>query len=74
MTTCPRCDSTQAETVSESPVRGAWMIYSCPVCFYTWRSTEDERFTNPALYNPGFKVRQVDIPKAIHVPEIAQRK
>ncbi|GMA64608.1 hypothetical protein NZD89_04580 [Alicyclobacillus fastidiosus] len=33
MTTCPRCDSTRAEIVVESPVKGAWTVHSCPVCF-----------------------------------------
>ncbi|WP_083511516.1 non-oxidative hydroxyarylic acid decarboxylases subunit D [Alicyclobacillus acidiphilus] len=74
MSTCPRCDSKEAGKVSDSPVSGAWTIYACPVCFYTWRSSEDPKFTSSSLYNPDFKVRQADIPKAIHVPEIAQRK
>ncbi|WAH37082.1 non-oxidative hydroxyarylic acid decarboxylases subunit D [Alicyclobacillus dauci] len=73
MTTCPRCDSTEAQMVAESPVKGAWTVYSCPVCFYTWRSTEDEKFTDPAKYEPAFKVRQEDIPNATVVPAIAQR-
>lgn len=73
MTTCPRCDSTKAEAVAESPVKGAWTVYTCPVCFYTWRSTEPESFTHPEKYNKSFKVNQEDIPNAIQVPAVPER-
>ncbi|EPZ48152.1 non-oxidative hydroxyarylic acid decarboxylases subunit D [Alicyclobacillus acidoterrestris] len=73
MTTCPRCDSTKAEAVAKSPVQGAWTVYSCPVCFYTWRSTEADKFTDPSKYEPSFKVNQADIPNAIQVPTVPPR-
>ncbi|WP_371826361.1 non-oxidative hydroxyarylic acid decarboxylases subunit D [Alicyclobacillus fastidiosus] len=70
---CPRCDSLKAEAVAESPVKGAWTVYSCPICFYTWRSTEADQFTDPSKYEPSFKVRQDDIPNAIQVPAVPKK-
>jgi vanillate/4-hydroxybenzoate decarboxylase subunit D len=73
MTTCPRCDSTQSKVLTESPVKGAWVIYSCPVCFFTWRSTEPDMITDPAKYPKPFKVDPADIPNATQVPAIPAR-
>ncbi|WP_085829780.1 non-oxidative hydroxyarylic acid decarboxylases subunit D [Collinsella vaginalis] len=37
---CPRCDHDQIETIATSPIEGAWEVYQCDRCFYSWRSTE----------------------------------
>ncbi|MDE1407692.1 non-oxidative hydroxyarylic acid decarboxylases subunit D, partial [Bacillus licheniformis] len=47
MHTCPSCELKKAETVSKSPVEGAWEVYQCQHCFFTWRSSEPETITNP---------------------------
>jgi hypothetical protein len=67
---CPRCDSNQTHLVSESPVAGAWVIYNCPVCFYSWRSTEPDYATKAEHYNPHFKIRVEDIPTFAQIPAI----
>ncbi|WP_138495032.1 non-oxidative hydroxyarylic acid decarboxylases subunit D [Paenibacillus pinistramenti] len=73
MHTCPRCESKTASVVAVSPVKGVWEVYLCPVCIFTWRSTEPETITNPEKYNPAFKVNPEEIPFAAHVPPIARR-
>ncbi len=71
---CPRCDSNKTEQVSESPVAGTWVIYTCPICFYSWRSTEPGYATQPGHYNPHFKIRVEDIPRFAEVPPIPPLK
>ncbi|EFH79849.1 non-oxidative hydroxyarylic acid decarboxylases subunit D [Ktedonobacter racemifer] len=56
MPTCPRCDDPNGAILTESPVKGSWIMYRCPRCLFTWRSTEPEHITNPALYNRDFKL------------------
>jgi len=70
MHTCPRCESKEATVVSKSPVEGAWEVYMCPVCIFTWRSIEPETITNPEKYNRAFKVNPADIPFAENVPAL----
>lgn len=38
---CPRCEHESISTIAKSPIEGAWEIYQCDLCFYSWRSTED---------------------------------
>ncbi|WP_431223987.1 non-oxidative hydroxyarylic acid decarboxylases subunit D [Serratia sp. L9] len=49
---CPRCESAGPEALSHSPVAGAWTVFHCPTCFFTWRSTEPDFITDPAKYPP----------------------
>jgi hypothetical protein len=70
MPCCPRCESERTEIVSTSAVEGAWVIYNCPVCFYTWRSSEPDYATKPDQYNPHFKIKVADIPTFAEVPII----
>jgi vanillate/4-hydroxybenzoate decarboxylase subunit D len=37
---CPRCESEKIRIMTKSPVEGAWEIYVCDKCCYSWRSTE----------------------------------
>jgi vanillate/4-hydroxybenzoate decarboxylase subunit D len=74
MNTCPRCDSKKTQILCESPVKGCWIMYVCPVCTFTWRSTEPEAITNPEMYNPRFKVNPSDMDKYQIHPAIAQRR
>ncbi|KMM63005.1 phenolic acid decarboxylase [Bacillus glycinifermentans] len=74
MHTCPRCDSKKAETVSKSPVAGAWEVYQCQHCFFTWRSSEPETITNPEKYNPSFKIDPAKVETAVQVPAVPKRK
>lgn len=38
---CPRCGFESISTIAKSPVEGAWEVYECDQCFFSWRSTED---------------------------------
>jgi hypothetical protein len=67
---CPRCDSARTEQVSESPVPGAWVIYTCGVCFYTWRSTEPDYATRSECFDPRFKIPADKISEIAQVPFI----
>ncbi|MGA9173589.1 MAG: non-oxidative hydroxyarylic acid decarboxylases subunit D [Thermoactinomyces sp.] len=73
MHTCPRCETKKAEVVTKSPVKGAWEVYQCPVCLFTWRSSEPETITNPEKYNKAFKVDPADVPLATQVPAVPDR-
>lgn len=67
---CPRCDSARTEQIAESPVTGAWVIYNCGLCFYTWRSTEPDYATRPECFDPHFKIRAAAIADFALVPAI----
>jgi len=67
---CPRCESDKPEIVSFSPVKGAWIIYNCPVCIYSWRSAEPDYATKPDRYNPAFKIKMENISTFAEVPVI----
>jgi hypothetical protein len=42
---CPRCGTGHTRIVAHSPVAGAWQMYLCQTCFYSWRSTEPDQVT-----------------------------
>jgi hypothetical protein len=42
--------------IFEAPERAVWRLYRCPRCYFVWRDTEEEAVTNPALYDPRFKL------------------
>lgn len=70
---CPRCDQHKAETVAKSPIEGAWEVYQCNLCFFTWRSCEPESIVNGEKYKKSFKVNPADVPLATKVPEVPSR-
>jgi hypothetical protein len=53
---CPRCGVAETAVVANSPVEGAWRMFLCPICFYSWRSTEPDHATTPDGIAPGFRV------------------
>jgi vanillate/4-hydroxybenzoate decarboxylase subunit D len=67
---CPRCDSDAADLLVKAPVGNAWEVYLCSVCSFTWRSTESEDVTNPALYDKRFKINPDAIPDMIVIPPV----
>jgi hypothetical protein len=71
---CPRCDSVGPEALSHSPVAGAWTVYHCPICFFTWRSTEPDFITDPAKYNPHFKFSPQDMQHFGVMPAVPELK
>ena len=38
---CPRCQGTEM-TGADSPIKGAWELYTCNSCCFVWRSTEKD--------------------------------
>jgi hypothetical protein len=53
---CPRCRYEQTEVLTTSPVKDAWVVYSCKRCFYAWRSTEPQENTDPDHYPEAFRL------------------
>lgn len=71
---CPRCDSNTAEKLVDAPADKSWEIYICKTCWFSWRSTEDEAVTNPALYDKKFKLDPSAIDKLLAIPPIPPLK
>jgi len=69
---CPRCDDQRAAAIFASPESGAWEIYRCPRCFFTWRSTEEDRVTRAELYDVDFKLSEAKIREMVPKPPIIQ--
>ncbi len=71
---CPRCGTAGPETLSHSPVAGAWTVFHCPTCFFTWRSTEPDFITDPAKYDPNFKFAPAEMDHFGVMPTIPELK
>lgn len=71
---CPRCRSSTIAVQSASPVAGAWTVFGCATCFYTWRSTEPEGNTNPEKYPAVFRLKAEDVPNLGVSPSIPPRR
>ena len=67
---CPRCTHEHLAIQTPSAVAGAWDVYQCGRCLYTWRTTEPARRTQPAAYPAAFKLTAEDIDNAIEVPSV----
>jgi len=67
---CPRCRSNTTAVRSVSPVAGVWTVYGCDTCFYTWRSTEAEAYTDPDRYPVVFRLAPEILPKLQVAPRI----
>ncbi|WP_031465856.1 non-oxidative hydroxyarylic acid decarboxylases subunit D [Sciscionella sediminilitoris] len=68
--TCPRCAEQRIERLAVSPVPGAWEVYCCARCGYSWRSSEPARRTDPEQYPERFRLTAEDIAAATEVPAI----
>ena len=59
---CLRCLSDSGEKIAEAPDRsGAWEVYYCERCNYSWRSSEEEEVTTPEKRDPEFQLDSVDL-------------
>jgi vanillate/4-hydroxybenzoate decarboxylase subunit D len=70
---CPRC-RTAASTLSTSPVPGRWTVYGCPVCLFSWRSTEPPTVTDPDRYPSNFRIDAQAVPTFTAVPAVPARR
>ncbi len=71
---CPRCGSVHTSVLTKSPVEGEWEVYTCEECFFAWRSTEPDFITDPAKYDPEFKLTRAELDKAGIMPAIPPLK
>jgi vanillate/4-hydroxybenzoate decarboxylase subunit D len=71
---CPRCRAAHVEVRSTSPIAGVWTVFSCPVCLYSWRSTEPEENTIPDKYPVVFRLKPEDLAKLAVIPTIPPRR
>ncbi|MDT7614837.1 MAG: vanillate/4-hydroxybenzoate decarboxylase subunit [Pseudonocardiales bacterium] len=69
-TICPRCDDHDIRVLTVSPVPGAWTMFSCHTCFYSWRTTEPSYATDPATYPAVFKIDPKTIPDMPLFPSV----
>lgn len=67
---CPRCDSTTVSVMATSPVGDVWEVYFCETCSFSWRSTEPDDITDPAKYDPRFKIDPATIASLDEMPPI----
>jgi late competence protein required for DNA uptake (superfamily II DNA/RNA helicase) len=67
---CPRCESEHTAILTQSPVPGVWEVYHCEECLFAWRSTEPDFITDPARYNPEFKLTREQLDHAGIMPAV----
>jgi vanillate/4-hydroxybenzoate decarboxylase subunit D len=73
MPDCPRCSHAQTRTLAESPQPGAWTVHACPVCQFSWRTSEPFT-TDPHGYPPAFRLTTDQLAAASDVPAIPPRR
>jgi hypothetical protein len=58
---CVRCLSDEARKIADAPDgSGAWEVYFCERCSYSWRSSEEDFVTDIAKRNPRFQLTDED--------------
>jgi hypothetical protein len=61
---CVRCLNDSAKVVAKAPDgSGAWEVFCCSKCNYSWRSTEEEDLIDPEKLDPYFKLDKIDLDK-----------
>jgi len=59
---CVRCLHDTADIVAKAPDgSGAWKVFYCERCNFSWRSTEEEEVINPAKRDKWFQMADVDL-------------
>jgi len=71
---CLRCLEGNATKFAEAPDgSGAWEMYICDRCCYSWRTTEEEEILNPEKRDPEFQlegVKMEDLLVLVPVPPL----
>ncbi len=67
---CPRCSTKAARIVARSPVPDVWTMHLCPVCFYSWRSTEPDYATKATALAPRFRIDPDRLEEGASVPGV----
>lgn len=61
---CLRCLKDTAGKVADAPDgSGAWEVYYCEHCNYSWRSSDEEEITVLEKRDPRFQLDNVDLTK-----------
>ncbi|GAA1774021.1 MULTISPECIES: non-oxidative hydroxyarylic acid decarboxylases subunit D [Streptomonospora] len=72
--TCPRCGDSTCAVIASSPVPGVWDVGLCPVCHYTWRSSEPPRQSDPGAFAEEFRLTAEDVGAAVELPPVPPRR
>jgi hypothetical protein len=68
---CLRCLKDLAAKVADAPDgSGAWEVYYCERCNYSWRSTEEDEITMIEKRDPEFQLDKVDLETLINLNPI----
>ena len=63
---CVRCLNDTASKVADAPDgSGAWEIYYCETCRYSWRSCEEDYIVDVAKRNPKFQINENELKRII---------
>jgi hypothetical protein len=58
---CVRCRRDSASVIAKAPDgSGAWEVYHCTTCHFSWRDTDEEEVTNPDKYDERFRLDKID--------------
>jgi len=72
---CVRCLHDTAAKFAEAPDKsGAWEMYACSRCNFTWRNTEENEVINPELRDKNFQFTQEveDLQILVPVPPLCK--
>ncbi len=69
---CPRCNHGEADRVAAAP--GAWEVYLCARCFYTWRTSEPEAMLSHERYDARFRLSAEQLARFAVFPGIPRRR
>lgn len=59
---CVRCLKDTAARIAQAPDgSGAWEVYYCERCNYSWRSSEEPEITVLEKRDPEFQLENIDI-------------
>jgi vanillate/4-hydroxybenzoate decarboxylase subunit D len=59
---CVRCLTDTAGKIAEAPDQsGAWEMYYCERCNYSWRSSEEPEIAVPEKRDPEFQLDRLDL-------------
>ena len=75
---CVRCLKDTAKKIADAPDgSGAWEIYYCENCNYSWRSTEEKEITVIEKRNPEFQLDKCNIdelPNPVSIPPLVEKQ
>ena len=73
---CLRCLAETAVKIASAPDgSGAWDMYHCEHCNYSWRTSEEEIVTVPEKRDPRFQLDKVDLKTLLNpvpIPPLAK--